>query len=146
MSGTARGQISAFYTFIVDKKELPVTAVTSFLLYLRWLTYILWGRRSDRTGERIQHAAIASIVCAVSWFRGAMLHSPILLIRSLIFRSVYHFCFPPCLHKTYFKLNLSIFDRYQGMTARNFMVFNEVSVDHKRRPHVLSAFTFLFFN
>ena len=49
---------------------------------------ILWGRSSDRKGERVWHIAIASLVSAAGFLGASVAHSDLLMVLALTFAIV----------------------------------------------------------
>jgi ACS family tartrate transporter-like MFS transporter len=87
--------VSAFWVPQIVKTSGLSTWLVSFGSAITFtagaLAMIVWGRNSDRTGERTFHVVIAALIATVGWGVAAVANSPFMLISGLSLAAIGHF-------------------------------------------------------
>jgi MFS transporter, ACS family, tartrate transporter len=87
-SGINLSMVTAAFWFpqIFKTTGLPTTEVgwaVAVTFTLGAIAMIVWGRRSDRSGERFFHTAIPALIAVVGWCLAAFIRDPVFLIVAL---------------------------------------------------------------
>jgi ACS family tartrate transporter-like MFS transporter len=68
-----------------------VSYAVAFTFFAGAIAMVLWGRHSDKTGERFFHTAFPAVVAALGWALTAFAHNSWLLIAALSVVTIGHF-------------------------------------------------------
>jgi MFS transporter, ACS family, tartrate transporter len=95
-SGINLSMVTAAFWFpqIIKSTGLPTTQVgfaISLTFILGAVAMVFWGRRSDRSGERLFHTALPALIAVLGWCLAAFTRDPVFLIAALSLTTIGYF-------------------------------------------------------